>query len=184
MLIYSDYCNCDILIGMSTIDFSSESKHQGFTLVELIIVIVIIGILAAISVLAYNGVVDSAHDTTVKSDLANFAKKIEIVKTETGFYPQNSSQMTKDMGFTFTRNAYGADEQFYNLRFCANPETDNYIMYARSKSGNFFKYTAHDGLETATNTYGWGVCSQIGLSKTNPTANGLYNSDTWASWIN
>jgi prepilin-type N-terminal cleavage/methylation domain-containing protein len=42
---------------------------RGFTLVELIVVIVIIGVLAAITVVAYNGIQTRAHDTAVLSDI-------------------------------------------------------------------------------------------------------------------
>jgi prepilin-type N-terminal cleavage/methylation domain-containing protein len=41
---------------------------SGFTIVELLIVIVVIGILAAITIVAYNGIQDRANDTSVKSD--------------------------------------------------------------------------------------------------------------------
>lgn len=47
-------------------------KHKlirGFTLIELLIVIAVIGILAGITAIVYNGVQASAHDTSVLSDL-------------------------------------------------------------------------------------------------------------------
>ena len=46
-----------------------KTKQKGFTLVELLIVIVVIAILAAISIVAYNGIQNRAYDSTVQSDL-------------------------------------------------------------------------------------------------------------------
>ena len=45
-------------------------RKAGFTIVELLIVIVIIGILAAITIVAYNGIQQRAQAATVQSDPA------------------------------------------------------------------------------------------------------------------
>ena len=42
---------------------SSMRKNVGFTIVELLIVIVVIGILAAITIVAYNGIQDRAKSS-------------------------------------------------------------------------------------------------------------------------
>lgn len=55
---------------------SSKNKVKGFTLVELLIVIVVIAILAAISIVAYNGITQRARDTQRATDAGNIAKAI------------------------------------------------------------------------------------------------------------
>ena len=63
-----------------------KRSQPGFTIVELLIVIVIIGILAAITIVAYNGIQQRARETTVKADLANSAKKMANDNVLNGSY--------------------------------------------------------------------------------------------------
>ncbi len=66
---------------------SAYAETRGFTIVELLIVIVIIGILATISVVAYNTVRDKAEFASVQSDVANITKQLEVFKTTNDVYP-------------------------------------------------------------------------------------------------
>ena len=50
--------------------FSHFSRRQGFTIVELLIVIVVIGILVAIAIVAYNGISQRARIAALQGDLA------------------------------------------------------------------------------------------------------------------
>jgi len=59
-------------------------NKQGFTIVELLIVIVVIGILAAITVVAYNGIQNKAKDSKAKADIAALAKAIHSAKINSG----------------------------------------------------------------------------------------------------
>lgn len=64
-------------------------RHQskGFTIVELLIVIVVIGILAAITIVAFNGVQNRANNMARISELRDWQKLFEMYKAENGEYP-------------------------------------------------------------------------------------------------
>lgn len=64
-----------------------RKSTSGFTIVELLIVIVVIAILATIAVVAYNGVQARAQDSKRISDLKVIAKALELHKVNTGSYP-------------------------------------------------------------------------------------------------
>lgn len=64
-----------------------KNKHSGFTIVELLIVIVVIAILAAISIIAYNGIQRRAAIAVVQSDLKNFGTQIGLAHAESGVFP-------------------------------------------------------------------------------------------------
>jgi type II secretion system protein G len=62
------------------------SRH-GFTIVELLIVIVVIGVLAAITVVAFGTVQSKARDSTRAADLKSVIKALESYKVTNGQYP-------------------------------------------------------------------------------------------------
>ncbi len=66
----------------------SALKHKtGFTIVELLIVIVVIGVLAAITIVAFNGLQSRARTSDVLSSLGQAKKKLELYKIDNGSYP-------------------------------------------------------------------------------------------------
>lgn len=62
-------------------------KRRGFTIVELLIVIVVIGILAAISIVAYNGIQARAAMTKKETVINNAHKQFELHRVEFDSYP-------------------------------------------------------------------------------------------------
>lgn len=75
--------------------------RKGFTIVELLIVIVVIAILAAITVIGYNFVSNNAIETSLKADLKKAATDISLAKLDTGSYPIGTSGLSKSDGTDF-----------------------------------------------------------------------------------
>lgn len=67
-----------------------RSKQPGFTIVELLIVIVVIGILAAITIVAYNGIQQRARNGQVVAGVNAYVKAVESYKAINNVYPTAS----------------------------------------------------------------------------------------------
>ena len=65
----------------------AKQKQSGFTIVELLIVIVVIAILAAVTITAYNGIQERAKVSKVQQDLKSMQRLIELYKSEHDVYP-------------------------------------------------------------------------------------------------
>jgi prepilin-type N-terminal cleavage/methylation domain-containing protein len=59
-------------------------RSKGFTIVEIIVVVVVIGVLASIVVIAYNGVQENARLSKIKSDINQIIKAVNIARNNTG----------------------------------------------------------------------------------------------------
>lgn len=64
-----------------------KRRLKGFTIVELVIVIAVIGILAAITVAAFNGIQSRARNAESQSTINGLAKQIEVYNIRQGSYP-------------------------------------------------------------------------------------------------
>ncbi|MNR02952.1 Fimbrial protein precursor [compost metagenome] len=65
---------------------------KGFTIVELLIVIVIIGILAAITIVAYNGIQNRGKLSSAQSAANIIVKKAEAYNAVKGTYPVSAAE--------------------------------------------------------------------------------------------
>lgn len=85
-----------------------KSYTSAFTIVELLIVIVVIGILAAISIVAYNGVQRSAIEVALKTELRQASATLEVSKLSDNNYPASLSDVgienTNITEFQYTRD--------------------------------------------------------------------------------
>lgn len=91
-----------------------QKNKSGFTIIELLIVIVVIAILAAITIVAYNGIQQRARDAQRQSDIKTIVKVLELYYTENGYYPNRN---TYTPGSTLINSGWSttADGSWTNL---------------------------------------------------------------------
>lgn len=75
------------------------ASNAGFTLVELLFVVVVIGILAAIGIAAYSEVRQMSQDRAALSDIRNAATAIELYYRKNDSYPSSVADL-KSEGYT------------------------------------------------------------------------------------
>jgi prepilin-type N-terminal cleavage/methylation domain-containing protein len=87
--LYTENTNLNGSISMGTKrDIATTRKSlTGFTIVELLIVVVVIAILAAITIVAYNGITQRANETALKSSIKQASTSIDLYKVDNSAYP-------------------------------------------------------------------------------------------------
>jgi prepilin-type N-terminal cleavage/methylation domain-containing protein len=68
-----------------------KNKQQGFTIVELLIVIVVIGILAALVITTFTGIQQKARDTERQTDIKALQGQVEAYYAQKGNYPTRTN---------------------------------------------------------------------------------------------
>ncbi|PIE02347.1 MAG: type II secretion system protein GspG [Acidobacteria bacterium] len=75
---------------------SEERYSRGFTLVEMMAVVVIIGLLAAIIAPKFFTQVDKAKVTRAKTDIKKLEQAIQLYRMETGQFPEKTRDLVKE----------------------------------------------------------------------------------------
>ncbi len=65
----------------------SKQGGQGFTIVELLIVIVVIAVLAAITIVVFNGIANNAYTSRSQTELASIGKAVRLFEIHNSRYP-------------------------------------------------------------------------------------------------
>ncbi|TQL04217.1 type IV pilin protein [Cellulomonas sp. SLBN-39] len=102
-----------------------DEKEQGFTLVELLVVVIIIGILAAIAIPVFLNQRQGAVDAGIKSDLRTIATTVETAFINDQEYPASAS------------SAAGDGEITINGEAVALSHDDTVIVYTNNNDGTY-----------------------------------------------
>lgn len=127
-----------------------ERRNTGFTIVELLIVIVVIGILAAITIVAYNGVQNRAKTSSAQASASTAIKKAELYNLEKSSYPAISTDLTG-------ASAAGTSYQLTGVTFVAAMGTT-----APSSPSSLTFYKCGTGATTAAPTTAAGITTITG----------------------
>ena len=73
-----------------------KAKKSGFTLIEILIVVVILGILAAIVIPQFTDASDSARLNSSKTNLSALRSQIELYKHQQGALPASLAALVTD----------------------------------------------------------------------------------------
>jgi len=172
----------------------SQQPRNGFTIVELLIVIVVIGILAAITIVAFNGIQGRARTAVLKSDISQAVRKLEAVKVTnaSGMYPatqadaglQPSGGNTLNYYYDSLTNrycveAYNGDTTFFSI------DKGQTVASGRCTGSGLIAWwtmnnTTNDQSSSGNNGTGVNITSTTGQ---NGTADGAYAYNGTSSMV-
>ena len=108
--------------------YNKQSNQPAFTIVELLVVIVVIGILAAITFVAYTGISSKATVASLTSDLDNAAKQLKLDQVSNMAYPTSIATANGGNGIKYnsdTTPQYVVNNNITPQAFCLSYTKSN-----------------------------------------------------------
>lgn len=149
-------------------------NRRGFTIVELLIVIVVIGLLATIVIVSYSGISQRAVAASLQSDLTNASKVLKNDLVSNNTLPNSLALANNGAGIKASQgNSYS-----YFLNNNANPPT----FCLSATNGNTTYYITPDSTPSSGSCQTPGIMTS-GLVLNLDAANAASYSGTGTSWL-
>ena len=143
-------------------NFDVIRRDSGFTIVELLVVIVVIGIIATITLISYVGITNSATITSLTSDLTNSSTQLKIFNVDNGIYPITISTDCGTNPDTATNKCLKASDGV-NFEYYVDNTANNQSFCITARSGSY-SYSLNNNSLTNPAAY----CPVLYLDAGNP----------------
>lgn len=159
----------------------------GFSVVELLVVIVIFGILAAIVTVGYASIQNRSYDTAVQADLLDNVKILSQFYADNSKYPSTATEFNSlNPKVSFLASNY--DTSNNAVLMCRDGTNNSIAMVAKSKSGKVFAVTSEDkraGEVTFNFPTGWATVCPLANPNfaTNPGPSGYWLHTLAGGWV-
>ena len=119
---------------------SLKKRNQGFTIVELLIVIVVIGILALLVITTYSGIQAKARNSKRQTDVQSLQTQLEAFFSQNGYYP---SLTDVNSGSWLSTNMKSLDQNA--LIDPSNPTSSKTLVASPAAKSYSYQVTQSDG---------------------------------------
>jgi prepilin-type N-terminal cleavage/methylation domain-containing protein len=122
---------------------SLKKRSQGFTIVELLIVIVVIGILALLVITTYSGIQAKARNAKRQTDIQSIQTQLEAFFSQNGYYPSLTNMNDESNGGFLDTNMKSLDRNA--LIDPSNPTQSNQLATAPAAKVYSYQVYQSDG---------------------------------------
>lgn len=181
-----------IMWAPNTLFHIGKNRRAGFTIVELLIVVVVIAIVASLAIIGFGAIRNKAYDTSVQNDLSSIAKKIKMYHATYSVYPAGSAQLA-EAGIKVNKSSFGSHYDngsgTFNLLYCRMPAAapTEFALVAYSRTGNAFQYSKDGtlGKYTGSKTGSVAMCAGAGVTMSGALSerDWFFDNGAWQSYV-